>query len=125
MYYKFIPLILFSVLLNASAQLFLRKGMAGRKLALHHDLGVLVQDAARIVLDPWVMSGLACYAVSIVAWMAVLSKVHVSYAYPFLSIGYVVVVAAAYFLFREPVGVTKMLGVGLICIGVMLVAKGS
>jgi multidrug transporter EmrE-like cation transporter len=125
MHAKFIPLILFSVLLNASAQLFLRKGMAAKTLAYRHDLVAAAQDAMRIVLDPWVMSGLACYAISIVSWMAVLSKVDVSYAYPFLSVGYVVVVVAAYFLFREPMGVAKILGVGLICIGVMLVARGE
>jgi len=125
MFYKFIPLILFSVLLNAAAQLFLRKGMADRSLALQADLAATAQGVLKIALDPWVLCGLGCYAISIVSWMAVLSKVHVSYAYPFLSIGYVVVVAAAYFVFREPVSPMKIAGVALICVGVALVARSG
>lgn len=125
MYLKFIPLILFSVSLNAAAQLFLRKGMAAQILAFGGGLSPVIRGVARILQDPWVFSGLSCYAISIVSWMYVLSKVQVSYAYPFLSVGYVIVVAAAYFFFREPVTLLKMLGVGLICVGVVLVAKGS
>lgn len=125
MYLKFIPLILFSVSLNAAAQLFLRKGMATQVLAFDGGLSPVIRGVARILLDPWIFSGLSCYAISIVLWMYVLSKVQVSYAYPFLSVGYVIVVAAAYLFFREPVTLLKMLGVGLICVGVVLVAKGS
>lgn len=125
MYLKYIPVILFSVLLNASAQLFLRKGMSTQSLALGEGVMGTVQAAIRIVFDPWVFAGLGCYAVSIVSWMLVLSKVQVSYAYPFLSVGYVVVVAAAYLFFNEQVSLLKMLGVGLICVGVVLVARGG
>lgn len=125
MYLKFIPLILFSVALNASAQLFLRKGMPNVTLVTNQGVIELARDAFRIVLDPWVFSGLSCYAISIVLWMYVLSKVQVSFAYPFLSVGYVIVVAAAYLFFREPISVMKLSGVALICAGVVLVARGG
>ena len=125
MYLKFIPLILFSVALNASAQLFLRKGMPNVTLATNQGVIELARGAFRIVLDPWVFSGLSCYAISILLWMYVLSKVQVSFAYPFLSVGYVIVVAAAYLFFREPISVMKLSGVALICAGVVLVARGG
>ena len=108
MYLKFIPLILFSVALNASAQLFLRKGMPNVSLVTNQGVLELAQGAIRVVLNPWVFSGLSCYAISIVLWMYVLSKVQVSFAYPFLSVGYVIVVGAAYLFFREPVSVMKL-----------------
>lgn len=125
MYLKFIPLILFSVALNASAQLFLRKGMPNVSLVTNQGVLELAQGAIRIVFNPWVFSGLSCYAISIVLWMYVLSKVQVSFAYPFLSVGYVIVVGAAYLLFREPVSVMKLAGIALICAGVVLVARGG
>ncbi len=125
MYLKFIPLILFSVALNASAQLFLRKGMPNVSLVTNQGVLELAQGAIRIVLNPWVFSGLSCYAISIVLWMYVLSKVQVSFAYPFLSVGYVIVVGAAYLFFREPVSVMKLAGIALICAGVVLVARGG
>lgn len=125
MYLKFIPLILFSVALNASAQLFLRKGMPSVSLVTNQGVLELAQGAIRVVLNPWVFSGLSCYAISIVLWMYVLSKVQVSFAYPFLSVGYVIVVGAAYLFFREPVSVMKLAGIALICAGVVLVARGG
>ncbi|WP_414614041.1 SMR family transporter [Stenotrophomonas muris] len=125
MYLKFIPLILFSVALNASAQLFLRKGMPNVSLVTNQGVLELAQGAIRVVLNPWVCSGLSCYAISIVLWMYVLSKVQVSFAYPFLSVGYVIVVGAAYLFFREPVSVMKLAGIALICAGVVLVARGG
>lgn len=125
MYLKFIPLILFSVALNASAQLFLRKGMPNVSLVTNQGVLELAQGSIRVVLNPWVFSGLSCYAISIVLWMYVLSKVQVSFAYPFLSVGYVIVVGAAYLFFREPVSVMKLAGIALICAGVVLVARGG
>ncbi|WP_313494032.1 SMR family transporter [Stenotrophomonas sp.] len=125
MYLKFIPIILFSVALNASAQLFLRKGMPQVSITADQGVMTLVQDAFRVLFNPWVFSGLSCYAISIVLWMYVLSKVQVSFAYPFLSVGYVIVVAAAYFFFREPVSIMKLSGIALICVGVALVARGG
>lgn len=125
MYLKFIPLILFSVALNASAQLFLRKGMPNVSLVTNQGVLELAQGAIGIVFNPWVFSGLSCYAISIVLWMYVLSKVQVSFAYPFLSVGYVIVVGAAYLFFREPVSVMKLAGIALICAGVVLVARGG
>lgn len=121
----FIPVILFSVALNASAQLFLRKGMPQVALVSGQGLGEFLASAMRVAFNPWVFSGLTCYAISVILWMYVLSKVQVSFAYPFLSVGYVIVVVAAYFLFREPVNAMKLSGVALICAGVLLVARGG
>lgn len=125
MYLSFIPIILFSVALNASAQLFLRKGMPQVALTTDQGGGELLLSASRIIFNPWVFGGLSCYAISIVLWMYVLSKVQVSFAYPFLSVGYVIVIAAAFFFFREPVSLMKLCGVALICVGVVLVARGA
>lgn len=124
MYLKYVPLILFSVLLSASAQLMLRKGMSGISFAGMQG-GALVTAIFKAVFDPWVFAGLSFYVLSILPWMYVLSKVEVSYAYPFVSIGYVVVVVGAYFFFREPISLMKMAGVLLICLGVFLVAKSG
>lgn len=125
MYLQFIPLILLSVALNASAQLLLRKGMQNVSLVSNQGVLELAHGAIRIVFNPWVFSGLSCYAISIVLWMYVLSKVQVSFAYPFLSVGYVIVVGAAYLFFREPVSAMKLAGIALICAGVVLVARGG
>jgi multidrug transporter EmrE-like cation transporter len=52
-----------------------------------------------------------------------LSRVEVSIAYPMLSIGYVVNALAALWLFGEAVSVTRMAGIGIIIVGVYVVAR--
>jgi multidrug transporter EmrE-like cation transporter len=66
---------------------------------------------------------LICYGVSVVVWVLALSRVDVSIAYPMLSIGYIVNAIAASHLFNEPIGVGKMLGIGIIILGVYILAR--
>ena len=117
-----IPLILVSVSLNALAQILLKQGMLGiGRFAFGADQ--LFAVLPRIALNPFVVGGMACYAVSIGLWLMVLSRVEVSAAYPFLSVGYVIAAAAGYWLFGEALGVARIAGIALICAGVVLVAQ--
>jgi multidrug transporter EmrE-like cation transporter len=119
---KYIPTILFSVSLNAAAQLFLRKGLANLSLSMPRSFRDAI-DVALNVLNMSVVLGMLCFAMSILSWMYVLSKVQVSVAYPFNSIGYIVVIFGGYFFFKEPLSVHKITGIALICAGVIFVSK--
>jgi multidrug transporter EmrE-like cation transporter len=58
-----------------------------------------------------------------VVWVIGLSKVPVSIAYPMLSIGYVVNAIAAYYLLNEAVTPLRLAGIGIIIVGVYVVAR--
>ena len=119
---KYIPLILTGVLLNAFAQLFLKKGMISIghfDFTLTNAIPIGFQAATNLAI--WV--GLICYVVSVVVWLLVLSRVDVSYAYPFLSVGYIVTTVIGYAYFNENITLYRLLGVALICLGVIFVAK--
>ena len=77
------------------------------------------------MLHPGVLGGLACYALSVVIWVVALSRVDVSIAYPMLSVGYVVNALLAIWLFGEVVSMQRWLGIGVILIGVTLVARSG
>lgn len=115
-----IILILISVLLNCAAQLFIRKGMLqiGEVGA-----AALVKVLVPMLLNAYLWSAMLCYAVSILLWMAVLSKVEVSFAYPFLSIGYVVAAVVGYYYFGESLSLIRIVGILVICIGVFLISR--
>ena len=66
---------------------------------------------------------MVCYGLSIVLWMVVLSRLEVSFAYPFLSVGYVISVIIGYFFFGEAVTPIRIAGIAVICAGVVLVAR--
>ncbi len=55
----------------------------------------------------------------------VLSKVELSFAYPFLSLAYVAVAVFAYFLFREDINAWRIAGIAFICVGTVLIAQSG
>ena len=110
------------VLLNAAAQLFLKAG-TNRVGEFAFSLDNVVPIGTKLIANPPILAGLTCYVVSVVVWIMGLSRVPVSVAYPMLSLGYVINAVLAYYLFGEAVTVTKWLGIGLIILGVWLVAR--
>lgn len=115
-------LILSGVLLNAIAQLLLKAGTnAIGHFAFHS--GNIVPVGLKLALQPYILGGVACYAISLVVWIMALSRVPVSIAYPMLSIGYVINAFIAYHWFGEPLSAQKLLGIGFIILGVVLVTR--
>jgi multidrug transporter EmrE-like cation transporter len=115
-------LILTGVLLNAAAQLLLKAG-TNTLGNLTMEGGEIVGTALRVGTNPYIAGGLACYVVSVGIWIVALSRVEVSVAYPMLSIGYIVNALAASYLFGESLTAQKLVGIGVIIVGVYLVAK--
>ena len=115
-------MIISSVLLNAMAQLFLKKGMitiGDIAVSLAGVIGMI----PKAILNPFIWGGFACYAVSILLWLVVLSKVEVSYAYPFLSIGYIVAAFVGYYFLGESMSLSKVCGIAVICLGIVLLDR--
>jgi multidrug transporter EmrE-like cation transporter len=117
-----LALILTGVLLNAAAQLLLKAG-SRVVTGLAFDLEGAGALIGRMALSPPILTGLACYAISVVVWVVALSRVDVSVAYPMLSVGYVVNALAAWMLFGENLSGTRVLGIGIIIAGCWLVAR--
>jgi multidrug transporter EmrE-like cation transporter len=115
-------LILTGVLLNACAQLLLK---AGTNAVGHIEFsGSGIWSAApRLMFEPHIMGGLACYVLSVVIWIGALSRTPVSVAYPMLSIGYIVNALAAWYLFSEVLNPLRITGIAVIIVGVVLVTR--
>jgi len=117
-----LTLVLAGVLLNAAAQLLLK---AGTNAVGHFEFsaGNIVPVGLRLALEPHILGGVSCYVVSLVVWIMALSRVEVSIAYPMLSIGYILNALAAWYLFGEAVTPMRMVGIGIIIVGVYVVAR--
>lgn len=119
---KYIPLILFTVLTNFLSQIMLKKGMT--QIAMGSlETSNIVKAIPTIVFNFFVMGGLLVMVISMASHLLVLSKVDISYAYPFLGLSFVLVTAWGYFILSEPMSIYKAMGVMLIVCGVALVAK--
>jgi multidrug transporter EmrE-like cation transporter len=115
-------LIIFGVLLNASAQIFLKNG-TNKLGVISLQMDTVVSTVFKVAFQPYIVAGLMCYVISVVVWIGALSRVDVSIAYPMLSIGYIVNAVAAWYLFGESVTTTKVSGMMFIIIGTYLIAK--
>jgi multidrug transporter EmrE-like cation transporter len=115
-------LILAGVLLNAVAQLLLK---AGTNAVGHFEFSAdnVVPVGLKLAFQPYIVAGIACYLASLVIWLMALSRVQVSIAYPMLSIGYVLNAVAAWYLFGESVSPMRLAGIGIIIVGVYIVAR--
>jgi multidrug transporter EmrE-like cation transporter len=116
-------LILTSVSLNAFAQIALRKAMlvAGPLPSLDQPVALVMH----LVTNLYLWGGMACYGLSIGLWLAVLAKAPVSVAYPMLSMGYVIAAVSGVLLLGESVNLMRAGGIGLICVGVLFVARSA
>ena len=113
-------IIIASVLLNCMAQIFIKKGMLLiGEVSFQNFLSLLIP----MLCNLWLWSAMVCYAASVILWIVVLSKVEVSFAYPLLSIGYVVVALVGWRFFGESLSAIRFVGIVIICIGVYLISK--
>lgn len=119
-----IGLILFTVLTNAAAQIMLKKGMLsfGSLSTGSGGISGLVGTAFSVVFSPWVFAGLCLFVVSMASHLVVLSRVQLSFAYPFLSLAYVVVAVYAFLVFGEDVGPSRIAGIALIMAGTVFIS---
>jgi multidrug transporter EmrE-like cation transporter len=115
-------LILTGVMLNAAAQILMKMGT--------NAVGHFEFSAANILPIGWklatewhIVTALFCYAISVVVWILALSRVQVSIAYPMLSLGYVAVAFATWWLFGEALTVSKLAGIGVIILGVAILFR--
>jgi multidrug transporter EmrE-like cation transporter len=119
-----IGLILVSVVLAAVAQLTLKYGMNQVR-----DATGVVQLSGRslrsVASTPAVWGGLALFGLSAAMWIAVLSRASLSFAYPFVSLTYVLILVFDRFILHQPVGGLRWAGVALIAGGIALVAQTS
>jgi multidrug transporter EmrE-like cation transporter len=78
---------------------------------------------AKALIDPYIISGFIAAFIASLFWMAAMTKCELSAAYPFMSLAFALVLLFSAILFREPVTIGKVLGMALICVGLIVTAK--
>ncbi len=82
-----------------------------------------VSTYLRMFSSPYVMIGMATCVLSILFWLYGLSKVDLSYAYPFLALSYVLAIVGSWYFLGESISGMRLIGVFIICAGVLIVAR--
>jgi drug/metabolite transporter (DMT)-like permease len=111
-------LLLFAVASAAAGQVMLKHGMQVASVRAADSRTALAVAAATSL---WVLVGLAVFAISAVAWLATLSRVPLSVAYPFNALGYLAILTASIVVLHERASVLTWLGSLLVVSGLVIV----
>ena len=115
--------IISGVILNACAQLLLKAGTNALGGAIHLTMSNWFETFIKVVTQLPILGGLACYGISLVVWIIGLSRTDVTIAYPMLSLGYVVSAFGAWMFLGEAVSPQRLAAIGVIVVGVVLLAR--
>jgi drug/metabolite transporter (DMT)-like permease len=119
-----IAMILLSVALAAVAQLALKTGMNEVTERLAPDpFSVNGASLKALVAETFVWAGLLLFGVSALVWLVVLSRASLSFAYPFASLTYVMILLFDLFVLDEEVPPLRWGGVAFIGIGIFLISR--
>ena len=120
------PLIFTSVAISALAQIALKAGMASPSVqrAIHGD-GSRAGLVLEIMFNPFVAVGLFFYASSAAVWLLVLARVQVSFAYPFVALGFVLTALLGRMAFHDTFSAGKIIGTLLIFAGVIVMGRSA
>ena len=113
-----VGLLLFAVVSAATGQVMLKHGMQVATARAADSGGSL---ALRAATSPWVLLGLVVFGVSAIAWLAALSRVPLSVAYPFNALGYLVILTASILVLHERANVLTWVGSLLVVSGLLIV----
>lgn len=117
-----ILILLVSVLLTVIGQIFWKIG-ANQVGQITISISNFIPSTIKLFTNIWVIFGCAVFIVSSILWVAALTKLDLSFAFPFLSLGYVLIFLVSYLIFHEQISTLRLAGMILICIGVIFVAK--
>ncbi len=116
-----LKIILFSnILLGSVGQIMLRKGMKEKIIDFKSE--GIVRNLIKIYINPFVLIGSFVYMVSTLVWIGLVSKVELSYAYPMVSLNFVMIALLSKAAFNEKVSRVRWISIIMIVIGVSLLS---
>jgi multidrug transporter EmrE-like cation transporter len=88
--------------------------------AIHEKISFI----ANLFLDPWILSCFVAAFIASLCWMLAMSRLQLSYAYPFTSLSFVAVLVLSSVFFQEPITLAKIIGLAFIICGIVITSLG-
>lgn len=119
-----ILVLILSISISSAAHVLLKKGMIVHGIN-STNIDNLFSLIYSLITNPWIIGGMFLHVSALGIWLWALSKVDISFAYPFLGLGYVLVSAMAYLWLGEEINSIRTLGMVIIIIGIFVLAKAG
>ena len=103
-------------------QLLVKQGMliVGKSPS---EIAALPLFALRALTNPQVMLGLGCAMVAALTWIVAISRSNLSFAYPFMALGVVLVLVFSGIVLKEPIPINRWIGVAIVCLGIVVASR--
>lgn len=111
-----IAILLLAIALGVAGQILMKLGL--NRLGERPSPVVVL----KAILTPLILGGFVCYGVSSLFYLQALSRMPLSYAYPMIALSYVGVVVASWRLLGEEINATRIAGLAVIIVGVVILA---
>jgi multidrug transporter EmrE-like cation transporter len=118
---RLLAILLTSITLGAVGQLMLRQ--VARVLTAPSQVG-LWRWLLSVFTSPTILAAFVLFAVSALLWIAALRETPLTVAYPMVALSYIIIFVGSYFLFAEPITLTKLLGAVLVVAGIIVIHLG-
>lgn len=105
------------VILIVTGQVLWKLGVTGKIHSFDSFLAALT--------SPLVIIGAIVYILAAIIWIFMLSKYQYHFIYPLLSLSFILALIASRFIFHEEFSWLSWLGVGIICLGIILIGLAN
>jgi drug/metabolite transporter (DMT)-like permease len=120
---KALILVLFSVIIGTVGQLCIKAAMLRLGPVAFGTPAEIISSSWQIMRQPLIWVALPLYGFGFIIWAAALSRLQLSFAYPLLSIGYLINPIAAAVFFDESVSPMRWAGILVIMVGIVLIGR--
>ncbi len=109
-----------SILIGGAAQILLKRGLNERGTeAGGNRLGWWL----RLLTSGWIWAWVISFVAATALWLLAVSQLNISYAFPMLSAGYVLVAVLSRLFLNEGISWRRWLAIAVISVGVVLIAR--
>ena len=120
---KLFSLVITCVALSTLSQLFMKLGVSGAEIQTQLGQGLSLRLLSTAATNLYVVAGITMYVLAAGFWMLVLSRADLSLVYPFVGLGFVLIMLLGWLVLHEPLNLSKVFGTVLIAVGVYYVAR--
>ena len=112
-----------TIFFTVVGQLLTKKGMAIAGTMPSGKGEVFLFLIKTMLLNPFVFGGLLMAVLAAMSWMMTLSRANLSFAYPFMSLAFPLVLILSGIFFKEYISFQRWIGLAIIMGGLFIVAR--
>jgi drug/metabolite transporter (DMT)-like permease len=93
------------------------------KIGVENESMSSIKELVHLLLNKYILAGIAIYIISTFLWFSILKRFELTKVYPLQSMSYIVVLFLGFFILKEPVTKTTVIGTLIIVLGVFIITK--